>query len=118
MFAILCEIVPIASFKAYAYAQSQVMYSIVIWGGSTHMEKEFVAQNHILCAMAGIRRINKALDSCRPLFKKFDIYTVFPLYLEVYKFLKKNPKHFTRKCDKPGEYLRVARNNQYACEGY
>jgi hypothetical protein len=77
MFTILCEIVQIASLKAvyYAYAQSQVMYSIVIWGGSTHMEKVFVAQKRILCAMAGIRywRSNKALDPCRPLFKEFDI---------------------------------------------
>jgi Reverse transcriptase (RNA-dependent DNA polymerase) len=117
MFTILCDIVPLASLKAvyYAYAQSQVMYSIVIWGGSTHMEKVFVAQKRILRAMAGIQywRSNKALDSCRPLFQRFDILTVYSLYiLECMKFLKKNPNHFAKECDKPGGYLRVTRNNQ------
>jgi hypothetical protein len=39
----------------YAYTQSQIMYSIVIWGASPQMLKVFVAQKRVLRSMAGLR---------------------------------------------------------------
>jgi hypothetical protein len=106
MFTILRDAVSESSLKLiyYAYAQSQILYSIVIWGGSSHLEKVFVAQKRVLRAMSGLRywRSNCALDSCRPLFASCGILTVYSLYiLECMKFLVKHPEKFRRKCDVP-----------------
>jgi hypothetical protein len=83
----------------FAYAQSQILYSIIIWGASPHIEKVFVAQKRVVRAMAGRRywRSNCALDSCRPLFHKYEIMTVYSLYLyESMKYLKKYPYKFRK----------------------
>jgi Reverse transcriptase (RNA-dependent DNA polymerase)/Endonuclease-reverse transcriptase len=106
MFTILRDTVSESSLKLiyYAYAQSQIMYSIVIWGGSNHLQSVFVAQKRVLRAMVGLRywRGICALDSCRPLFAKCGILTVYSLYiLECMKFLVKNPEKFRRKRDVP-----------------
>ena len=88
----------------YAYAQSQILYSIVIWGASPHMQKVFVAQKRVVRAMAGLRywRSNCALESCKPLFKKYGILTVYSLYiLECMKFFVNNPDKFRKKSDVP-----------------
>jgi hypothetical protein len=66
------------------------------------MDRVFVAQKRILRAMAGTQywRSNKPLDSCKPLFKKFDFLTVHSLnLLECMKFLKKYPQRFWKNCD-------------------
>jgi hypothetical protein len=79
----------------YAYAQSQIMYSITIWGSSPLMTKVYVAQKRVLRSMAGWRywRSNLELDSCKPLFKKNEILTVYLLYiLECMKYLVKQPE--------------------------
>jgi len=104
LFTILRETVSESSLKLiyYAYAQSQILYSIVIWGGSPHMQKVFVAQKRVMRAMAGLRywRSNCALESCKPLFVKYGILTVYSLYvLECMKFLVKNPEKFRKKSD-------------------
>jgi len=39
----------------FAYAQSHIMYSIVIWGASPHVEGVFIAQKRVFRAMAGLR---------------------------------------------------------------
>ena len=90
----------------FAYAQSQVLYSIIIWGGAPQMNRVFVAQKRVVRAMAGRRywRSNCALDSCRPLFHKFGIMTVYSLYiLESMKYLKRHPEKFTKCIDVPFE---------------
>ena len=54
--------------------------------------------------MAGLRywRSNSALDSCKPLFKKYEILTVYSLYiLECMKFLVKHPQKFRKKSEVP-----------------
>jgi hypothetical protein len=84
----------------YAYAQSQILYSIIIWGASPHMSKVFIAQKRVVRSMAGLRywRSNSELDSCRPLFKKYEILTVYSLYiLECMKHLIKHPDKFRKK---------------------
>ena len=68
------------------------------------MDRVFVAQKRVVRAMAGKRywRSNCALDSCRPLFHKFGIMTVYSLYiLECMKYLKKHPEKFTKCIDVP-----------------
>jgi predicted RNase H-like HicB family nuclease len=115
MFTILKDAVSESSLKLiyYAYAQSQILYSIVIWGGSPHLQKVFVAQKRVIRAMAGLRywRSNCELDSCRPLFTKYGILTVYSLYiLECMKFFIKNPGKFRRKCDVPNSKSPKTRN--------
>jgi Reverse transcriptase (RNA-dependent DNA polymerase)/Endonuclease-reverse transcriptase len=122
LFTILRDTVSEDSLKLvyYAYAQSQIMYSIVIWGASPHMQKVFVAQKRVVRALAGLRywRSNCALDSCRPLFKKYGILTVYSLYiLECMKFFAKYPEKFRRKSEVPNCYspkTRLAKSN--SCE--
>jgi hypothetical protein len=57
LFTILRETVSESSLKLvyYAYAQSQTMFSIIIWGASPKLLKVFVAQKRVLRAMAGLR---------------------------------------------------------------
>jgi len=97
----------------YAYAQSHILYSVVIWGGSNHMNEVFIAQKRVIRAMAGKRywRSNCALDSCRPLFKRFGIMTVYSLYiLEYLKYLKKNPQKFTNFSEISSTHRHITRN--------
>jgi hypothetical protein len=106
LFTILRETVSESSLKLiyYAYTQSQILYSIVIWGASPHMQKVFVAQKRVVRSMAGLRywRINCALDFCKPLFAKYGILTVYSLYiLECMKFFVKFPEKFRKKSDVP-----------------
>ena len=88
----------------FAYAQSHIMYSIIIWGASSHVESVFIAQKRVVRAMAGLRywRSNCALESCRPLFKRYGIMTVYSLYiLECMKYLKKYPAKFKKRSEVP-----------------
>jgi len=97
----------------YAYAQSQILYSVVIWGGSSHMNEVFIGQKRVIRAMAGKRywRSNCALDSCRPLFKRFGILTVYSLYiLECLKYLKKYPEKFTKLNETPTTHRHITRH--------
>jgi len=122
LFTILRETVSESSLKLiyYAYAQSQILYSIVIWGGSPHMQKVFVAQKRVMRAMAGLRywRSNCALESCKPLFVKHGILTVYSLYiLECMKFFVKNPEKFRKKSDVSQCYSPKTRSaKSKACE--
>jgi hypothetical protein len=122
LFTILRDTVSEDSLKLvyYAYAQSQIMYSIVIWGVSPHMQKVFVAQKRVVRALAGLRywRSNCALDSCKPLFKKYGILTVYSLYiLECMKFFVKHPGKFRKKSEVPNCYsLKTRKAKGNSCE--
>ena len=75
----------------FADVQSHILYTIVIWGGSPHLEQVFVAQKRCIRAMAGKKywRGPAALDSCKPLSLEYKILTVYSLYiLEAAKFVK------------------------------
>jgi hypothetical protein len=82
----------------FAYVQSHILYSIVIWGGSPHLERVFVAQKRVVRAMVGARFYwnPDEPNSCRPLFKKLDILPVFSIYIvECVKFVKNYPEKFS-----------------------
>jgi len=51
----------------------------MLWGGSTHMSEVFVVQKRVFRAMAGKRywRSNRGFESCKPLFRKSGILTVY-----------------------------------------
>jgi hypothetical protein len=88
----------------FVYAQSHIMYSIIIWGASSHVESVFIAQKRVVRAMAGLLywRSNCALESCRPLFKRYGIMTVYSLFiLECMKYLKKYPAKFKKRSEVP-----------------
>jgi hypothetical protein len=63
----------------FAYVQSHILYSIVIWGGSPHLERVAVAQKRVVRAMVGARFYwnPDEPNSCKPLFQKLDILPVF-----------------------------------------
>lgn len=100
----------------YADVQSHILYTILIWGGSPHLEQIFVAQKRCVRAMAGKRywRGPAALDSCKPLFQEFKILTVYSLYiLECAKFVKLNPQKFSNNSEHSDINLRTTRNTQH-----
>lgn len=101
----------------FAHVQSHILYSIVIWGGSPHLKRVFIAQKRVVRAMAGKRywKGPTAVVSCRPLFKKYEILPVFSLYiLECVKFVKKYPEKFVNNCE-VHHYETRQRNNLYIC---
>jgi exonuclease III len=100
----------------HAYAESRILYSIVIWGGSSHMSEVFLGQKRVVRAIAGVRycRSNTALESCGPLFKKYGILTTYSLYiLECAKFVKKFPEKFKMYRDVPEAVIRTTRATVY-----
>jgi hypothetical protein len=88
----------------FGHVQSHILHSLVNWGGSRHLEEVFIAQKRVLRAMAGMRYWKglTPVESCRPLFKKFNILPVFSLYvLECVKFIRKYPERFVKLSDLP-----------------
>jgi hypothetical protein len=87
----------------FAYVQSQILYSIVIWGGSSHMQDVFIAQKRVVRTMAGAQRYWNGVTTaapCRPLFLKFNILPVYCLYiLECAKFVRRHPEKFIKNID-------------------
>jgi hypothetical protein len=80
------------------------------------MQPIFTAQKRCVRAMAGKRywRGPAALDSCKPLFREYNILTVYSLYiLECAKFVKKYPNKFTKNADNPDTRIYVTRNTAY-----
>jgi len=86
----------------FAHAQSHILYSIIIWGGTLHIASVFTAQKRVIRAIAGVRYwIGRTpVTSCKPLFEEFDILPVCSLYiLECVKFVKKFPGKFEKNSD-------------------
>jgi Reverse transcriptase (RNA-dependent DNA polymerase) len=106
----------------FAYVQSHILYSLIIWGASPHIQKVCVAQKLVLRAMAGIRSHWNGEEniSCRPLFAKYKILPVFSLYvLECVKFVQKYPEKFIMLKDAQGATARVTRNRAiHDCDLY
>jgi hypothetical protein len=97
----------------FSHVQSHILYALVIWGGSRHLEQVFVAQKRAVRALEGINYWGsyEALDSCKPLFKKHNIPTVYSLYiLECIKYFVNNRSLFQKYCDTVDNRL-VTRNN-------
>jgi hypothetical protein len=97
----------------FAYVQSHILYSIVIWGASPHIEKVSAAQKRIIRSIAGFRSHwnGEETISCRPLYKKYDILPVFSLYiLECAKFVKNYPEKFETLKDNTDSGVRLTRN--------
>ena len=67
----------------FAYVQSNILYSLLIWGGSPYLNEVFAAQKRVLRAMAGVRYWKglTPVETCRPLFKEYDILPVYSLYI-------------------------------------
>jgi exonuclease III len=97
----------------FSYVQSHILYSIVIWGGSPHLERVSVAQKRVIRAMAGVRFrwSPDQTDSCKPLFLQFNILPVFCIYIvECVKFVKNNPLKFTLANETEGSRSYSTRN--------
>jgi hypothetical protein len=80
----------------YGLVESVLRYGIIFWANSTNKYIIFKAQKQCIRAMFGIQ----SSESCKPLFKKYNILTVPSLYiLEVAVFVKSNPHNFPRISD-------------------
>jgi hypothetical protein len=100
----------------FADVQSHILYTIVIWGGSPHMQQVFTAQKRCVRALSGKKywRGPAALDSCKPLFQQHKILTVYSLYiLESAKFVKKYPEKFSKNSQHPDTSTYTTRNTTY-----
>lgn len=80
------------SFQVYhGYFLSIVRYSIMLWGGSSYINKIFRLQKQAIRAIFHL----KQRESCKPFFKSNNLLTIPALYIfEIFKFLKKYPKYF------------------------
>jgi hypothetical protein len=97
----------------FSYVQSHILYSIVIWGGSPHLERVSVAQKRIIRAMAGVRFrwSPEQTDSCKPLFQQFNILPVYCIYIvECAKFVKNHPLKFSLANETEGSCSYSTRN--------
>ena len=73
----------------HGLVESRLRYGISHWGASHHTSAVLICQKRILRTMAGLSQF----DSCRPLFQKLNIMTVFSLYIyEIcgYIYMNKN----------------------------
>jgi len=70
----------------FAYFQSRLRYGIMFWGGEGKSIKIFQLQKKVIQLITGAHKF----ESCRPIFKKFQILTLVSLYIfEMLCFLKK-----------------------------
>lgn len=75
----------------YAYAYSWLSYGIILWGNSTEVNNLFLIQKKCMRILANINN----MESCKPLFVKYNILTVTCIYiLEISKFVRHNKNLF------------------------
>jgi hypothetical protein len=69
----------------FAHMQSHLQYGVVLWGGSPHAKRLFILQKKAIRFMARASHDPCAdvfyKDSCRPLFRTFNILTLPCLYI-------------------------------------
>ena len=77
-----------------AYVNSHLMYGIIFWGTSTHVKDLFIIQKKIIRLIAGVN----SRQSCRPLFKKFNVLTVYSIFIvNCILFFKQNMQYFSKR---------------------
>lgn len=75
----------------YAFVYSLFKYCIIFWGNSSGCERVFKVQKRILRNIFGLKR----RETCKNLFKKEGIMTVYSAYIrEAVLFVYKNKKYF------------------------
>jgi hypothetical protein len=58
-------------------------YGIIFWGGSSHIHKIFMLQKKIIRIITNTR----PRDSCREVFRKMEITTVYSQYIYIYIYI-------------------------------
>jgi hypothetical protein len=61
----------------FAHVQSIMRYGIIFWGSFTHAKKVFILQKKIIRIMMN----TKPRDSCKEIFKKLEIMTLYSQYI-------------------------------------
>lgn len=85
----------------YAYAYSCLSYGIILWGNSTDVGVLFTLQKKCIRIIKNLENT----DTCKPHFKSLSILTLVSIYiLEACKFVRKNPKLYTKKGDIPRRF--------------
>lgn len=88
----------------FAHFHSVMSYGVILWGNSTDSHRAFILQKRAL------RIIDEAKPrtSCRSVFKKHSIMTIYSLYIfEVLKYVREHLVSFSR-CSGGGKQLRSA----------
>lgn len=76
----------------YAYIQSSIRYGIIMWGNSVDSKRIFKLQKACVRNIFGMQQA----DSCRPIFKREKILTLYGIYiLEAVRFISGNRELFT-----------------------
>lgn len=79
----------------FANFQSLLAYGIIFWGGDSRIQNVFVVQKRIIRI---IKRMNY-LESCRSVFRKMGIMTVYAVYIfECLMFFVKHKELFEIEC--------------------
>ena len=80
----------------YGYVESVLRNGLLLWGNSTDINNTFVSQKKCIRALCNLG----PLESCRPLFKNYNILTLVGLYvLEICVHVKKFSNEFNSAYD-------------------
>jgi len=87
----------------FAYFQSRLRYGIMFWGGDGKSIKIFRLQKKVIWLITGVHKC----ESCRPIFRKYQILTLASLYIfEMLCFLKKHQGNVKQNLEIHGHNMR------------
>jgi hypothetical protein len=73
----------------FAHIHATISYSIICWGSSYYVNKVFILQKKIIRTITN----TKPRDSCREVFKKLGIMTLYSQYIYSFVLYTVNNKH-------------------------
>lgn len=83
---------------------SVISYGLILWGNSVDVEKVFKIQKKCVRAISGAYY----LDSCRPLFQKFNILPLACMYIrELCLLVKSHPEIFKLRSEVSTRHIRA-----------
>ena len=87
----------------FANFQSRLRYGIIFWGGDKKYTKIFRLQKKVIRLITGTHKG----ESCRPIFRRFQILTLSSLYIfEILCFLKKHQGNVKQNSEIHGHNIR------------
>lgn len=91
----------------HSFVESNLRFCLIFWGSSTKMVDLFKTQKRSLRAIENV----STRQSCRPIFGKYGLLTIYDLYiLECAVFVKNNPTLFGRNVSAHEHNTRTKRN--------
>jgi hypothetical protein len=91
----------------FAHVHSVISYGIIFWGGASQALKVFVMQKRILRVMMNMR----PRDSCREIFKRMKIMTLYSQYIYALLLFVTNNKNLFQNNSELYDYKTRLRKN-------